>query len=98
MSEANEEDKFDCGSSPLLSGDQPCGRNPDYDGSPEAEIARLQSSRDRARRERDTLRKALETIAGSRIPPADSQAEYVHQRATYRLRSVAREALGIDDD
>lgn len=33
--------------------EQPTGRNPSYDGSPEAEIKRLRNGRDRARLERD---------------------------------------------
>jgi len=78
MSEANKEGQFDCGSSPLLSGHCPDGLNPDYDGSHEAEIARLRSSRDRARRERDALKLALEAIRKCHHRDLGSHNIHVH--------------------
>jgi hypothetical protein len=44
------------------------------------------------------LDEALREIAGVMVPPAESEAEYIHQRVIYRLRDIALKALRESDE
>ena len=46
---------------------------------------------------RSAMRSALEQIAHIEITAAENAGEMIHQRVTYQMRSIARDAIGMED-